>query len=82
MSYHIIPSTQVGSPAKLFDTLTFWPSFCPSKTPTTLLLKPFPDRPKWSAADRSTKGATETVLVTSDRVSAVVAGIASIVALQ
>lgn len=34
-----------------------------------------PDRPKWSAADKRTSGATDTFRVTSDSVSAVVAGI-------
>lgn len=31
--------------AKLFETLTFLPSFCPNNTPTTRFL-PLPDRPK------------------------------------
>ena len=62
-------------PAKLFDTLTFLPSFCPSSTPTTRFRRPLPERPKWSAAERRTRGATETVRETSERVSAVVAGI-------
>ena len=63
------------SPAKLFDTLTFLPSFCPSSTPTTRFRSPLPERPKWSAAERRTRGATETVRETRERVSAVVAGI-------
>ena len=42
--------------------------------PTTLLRVPLACLPKWSAAERSTNGATETFLVTRDRVSAVVAG--------
>jgi hypothetical protein len=66
--------TEVSLPAKLFDTRTFLPSFCPSKTPTTRLRAPFPDRPKWSAAERRTSGATETFRVTRESVSAVVAG--------
>ena len=61
-------------PAKLFDTLTFLPSFCPSNTPTTRFRTPLPERPKWSAAERRTRGATETLRVTRERVSAVVAG--------
>ena len=31
--------------AKLFETLTFLPSFCPNNTPTTRFL-PLPDLPK------------------------------------
>ena len=31
--------------AKLFETLTFFPSFCPNNTPTTRFL-PLPDLPK------------------------------------
>lgn len=63
------------SPAKLFDTRTFFPSFCPNNTPTTRFRNVLPDRPKWSAADKRTSGATDTFRVTSDSVSAVVAGI-------
>lgn len=36
---------------------------------------PFPDLEKWSAAERRTRGATETVQFTSESVSVVVAGI-------
>lgn len=63
------------APAKLFDTRTFFPLFCPSKTPRTRFFVPFPDLEKWSAAERRTRGATETVQLTSESVSVVVAGI-------
>jgi hypothetical protein len=33
------------TPAKLFDTLTFLPSFWPNKTPTTRFFVPFAERP-------------------------------------
>lgn len=63
------------APAKLFDTRTFFPLFCPSRTPRTRFFVPFPDLEKWSAAERRTRGATETVQFTSESVSVVVAGI-------
>jgi hypothetical protein len=36
---------QANVPAKLFDTRTFLPSFCPSSTPTTRFRVPFACRP-------------------------------------
>jgi len=51
------------------------PSFCPNTTPSTRFFVPFADLEKWSVAERRTRGATDTVRLTSERVSAVVAGI-------
>jgi hypothetical protein len=64
-----------SSPAKLFDTRTFFPSFCPSNTPTTRFRVPLAARLKWSTTDNRTRGATVTFLLTNESVSAVVAGI-------
>ena len=74
-----IGSQDFDSPAKLFDTLTLLPSFCPSNTPSTRFFVPFADLEKWSVAERRTRGATETVRLTSESVSAVVAGIVAVV---
>jgi hypothetical protein len=45
VSFVLLYFLGISAPAKLLETLTFLPSFCPSNTPTTRLRVPFADRP-------------------------------------